>query len=416
MSCNDPLTTLDSVRPDGGSFMGMASLLRQLASGVDISLLAAAAANHPDLAHKLMGVSILFQLTGNNEMSSELQAKATNIRQFYHLLTAHGRPGMRLLALMVPGDPLDNTPLDFLLEGSDVALDLLYLTPELSIPDPLPEHDLLFVAIGLSDRNRLPLERLHTLLRSSPRPVLNSPDRIMALSRDRVSALLRNVPGLEMPLSVRLDREIMEQLRRGERSVADLLGDSAFPVILRPVDSHAGEGLVRVESPEGIGAYLGSTAAPDFIVSRFVEYAGDDGLYRKYRVALIDGQPYVCHLAISENWIVHYKSAGMTESAAKRAEEARFMVGFDDDFARRHKEPFGIIHERIGLDYAVMDCGETPEGKLLVFELDNIGLVHAVDPVSLFPYKQPQMRKVFTAFREMLGRAAKNPKTAVEPR
>jgi hypothetical protein len=28
--------------------------------------------------------------------------------------------------------------------------------------------------------------------------------------------------------------------------------------------------------------------------------------------------------------------------------------------------------------------------------------VHAMDPVDLFPYKQPQMRKVFGAFRQML--------------
>jgi hypothetical protein len=28
--------------------------------------------------------------------------------------------------------------------------------------------------------------------------------------------------------------------------------------------------------------------------------------------------------------------------------------------------------------------------------------VHTVDPVELFPYKQPQMRKVFHAFRQML--------------
>jgi hypothetical protein len=28
--------------------------------------------------------------------------------------------------------------------------------------------------------------------------------------------------------------------------------------------------------------------------------------------------------------------------------------------------------------------------------------VHAMDPVDIFPYKQPQMRKVFGAFRRML--------------
>jgi hypothetical protein len=33
-------------------------------------------------------------------------------------------------------------------------------------------------------------------------------------------------------------------------------------------------------------------------------------------------------------------------------------------------------------------------------------IVHAMDPVELFPYKQPQMRKLFAAFRRMLADAA----------
>jgi uncharacterized Rmd1/YagE family protein len=60
----------------------------------------------------------------------------------------------------------------------------------------------------------------------------------------------------------------------------------------------------------------------------------------------------------------------------------------------------------VGLAYFGIDCGETPEGKLLIFEVDVAMIVHAMDPPDLFPYKQPQMRKVFDAFRALLGRAA----------
>ena len=57
---------------------------------------------------------------------------------------------------------------------------------------------------------------------------------------------------------------------------------------------------------------------------------------------------------------------------------------------------------RSELEYVGIDCGETPDGELLVFEVDSGMTVHAMDPVDLFPYKQPQMRKVFRAFRQML--------------
>ena len=34
---------------------------------------------------------------------------------------------------------------------------------------------------------------------------------------------------------------------------------------------------------------------------------------------------------------------------------------------------------------------------------DTAAIIHLMDPPDLFPYKQPQMRKVFDAFRRMLA-------------
>ena len=107
-------------------------------------------------------------------------------------------------------------------------------------------------------------------------------------------------------------------------------------------------------------------------------------------------------MAISDSWVVHYMSAGMLESAAKRAEEARFFASFDDGFARRHRDALAEIARRVELEYVGIDCGETPDGELLIFEVDAGMTVHAMDSPDIFPYKQPQMRKLFRAFRQML--------------
>ena len=82
------------------------------------------------------------------------------------------------------------------------------------------------------------------------------------------------------------------------------------------------------------------------------------------------------------------------------------MAEFDDDFAVRHKAAFKAIAERTGLDYLPIDCAETRDGKLLVFEVGTAMIVHSMDPPDLFPYKRPQMGKVFKAFQAMLYRAA----------
>jgi glutathione synthase/RimK-type ligase-like ATP-grasp enzyme len=389
--------------------IGLAPLMRQAFSGADMKQLGAQlierSAQYPDDAHTLMDLSTVLQLTGNREIALATQAQALEMQQIYHL-PATGAAALRVLAVMAPGDLMANTPLEFLLEGSDVALDLLYLTPGLAELPTLPDHDVLFVAVGESDENRPLLEQLAGVLPQWPRPVLNAPDRIARLSRDRACRLRQTAEGIEMPTASRVGRAALEQVACSKQPLAAIVEYVAFPVIVRPVGSHAGSGLEKIDALDDLAAYLERMPQAEFYVARFVDYRNTDGLYRKYRIMLIDGRPFICHMAVSSHWMIHYLNAGMADSADKRAEEERFMADFDEGFARRHANAFRAITERIGLDYVGIDCAETPDGKLLIFEVDSDMIVHAMDPVELFPYKQPQMRKLFAAFRQMLIDAA----------
>jgi hypothetical protein len=94
----------------------------------------------------------------------------------------------------------------------------------------------------------------------------------------------------------------------------------------------------------------------------------------------------------------------MTHSAAKRLEEETFMRTFDSGFGRRHQTALAGMAECIGLDYFTVDCAETRDGALLIFEADNTAVVHNMDPPDIFPYKPPQMRRIFDAFAAMLER------------
>jgi glutathione synthase/RimK-type ligase-like ATP-grasp enzyme len=285
--------------------------------------------------------------------------------------------------------------LEFLVENSDIELHLLYLGPGLPFPKDLPDHDVMFVAIGESEASLPLLKFLERVVHAWPVPVLNMPDRIARLSRDSVSDLLHSVPGIVMPASIRMDRLTLQRVGLGKEKVE-------FPIIVRPVDSHAGKGLIKAEDAKSVAEYLETRTESEFYIARFVDYRCEDGLFRKYRVVLIDGHPYASHMAISAHWMIHYLNGGMDESAEKRAEEERFMAQFDEDFAVRHRQALRGIADAIGLDYLVIDCAETTDGKLLVFEVDSSAVVHAMDSAELFPYKKPQMRKVSDAFRAML--------------
>ncbi len=56
------------------------------------------------------------------------------------------------------------------------------------------------------------------------------------------------------------------------------------------------------------------------------------------------------------------------------------------------------------LDYFCIDCAETLDGQLLVFELDNCMVVHAMDSEELFPYKQQPILELKQAFQAYLSR------------
>jgi glutathione synthase/RimK-type ligase-like ATP-grasp enzyme len=397
---------------DHEPLIGLAALMRMAFSGADLAPLGAQliarAERNPDDANALMDLSTVLQLRGNRETALGVQAQALEIQPLYRPPTAGSQTGIRLLAIMGPGDLMANSPLEFLLEDADVALDLLYIAPGLPLPPSLPEHDVLFVAIAQSDKNFPLLNEIASALKSWPRPVLNKPDRITLLSRDGACALLKSVPGVVMPVTARLSRLILEQIGNATLSIATVLEDGGFPIIVRPIDSHAGQGLEKIEHPAALADYLRTTPNSEFYVARFVDYRSPDGQFRKCRIVLIDGRPFVAHMAISDHWMIHYLNAGMADSAEKRDEEARFMTDFDTTFARRHEQAFSAINERVGLDYLGIDCGETPDGDLLIFEIDSCMIVHAIDPVDVFPYKQAQMQKLFSAFSEMLFNASQS--------
>ena len=321
--------------------IGLASLARWAFAGTDLApigsrLIERVMADAQDAA-ALMDLSTIMQLAGDRDGGLAWQAHALRVQRLYRRPPARvARDGIRLLALLAPGDFMANTPLEFLLEDFDVTLDMYYIVPGTPLTQPIPDHDVAFVAVGSTDESAAVLREIEEFVRSWPRPVLNRPERIALLSQDGAGAGLASAPGLAAPKSARID------------------------------------------------------------------YRGSDGLFRKYRIVLIDGRPFACHMAISEHRIIHYHDAGMRENAEKRAEEARFVSDFDVDFARRHASTLRAIADRVGLDYFVIDCGETPDGKLLLLEVGVAMIVHSMDSPDLFPYKAAQMRKVCDAFRATL--------------
>jgi hypothetical protein len=406
---NHPIDMTRPSRPEAEALLGLARLMPLAFRGVSLAPLAEQmmkrAREDENDANAWMDLSTILMLQGIPDVALVVQAQALQIRRTYELMPER-RPALRLLALMAPGDLMTNSPLAFLVEHSDIALTILYVMPGEPVPAELPEHDVLYVAIAQFERTNDILLQLEAGANAWTKPLLNRPARIAQTCRSRAFRALEGSPGLCMMSTVRASRASLQSLAAGAVPLESVLPDGAFPLIVRPIDSHAGNGLDKVDCPQDVAAYLETRPEDEFFVSRFVDYRSPDGLYRKYRVVLIDGQPYAAHMGVSEHWMIHYLNAGMTASAAKRADEERFMRTFDTEFAPRHAAALRAIHERIQLDYLVVDCAETRDGELLAFEIDPGAVVHSMDPVDQFPYKPEHMDKIYVAFRAMLLRAA----------
>jgi hypothetical protein len=390
-----------------GSILGLAPLLKEAFSGTDLMPLAnhwIEQAKHRRDANVLLDLSVALQLLRKREPALAIQGDALKLAQHFRISSKAAHITLRLLVLKAPGDLSANTPIECLLENTSIAVELLYVGRDIPLPEVPPEHDLLFVAVAESNENRPILEYLHQRLASWPRPYLNAPDDILKLERSRACNLLSSIPGILMPHTDQVNRKTLQLIAHGELQIDVVPAAGELPIIIRPIDSHAGRGLIKAESHRDLLSYLDDRSESNFFISSFIDYSSVDGLFRKYRIVMMHGEPFLCHMGISNHWMVHYPYEEMIQSGTRRSEEEHAMTTFTEGFARRHRNALTAIHQKIRLDYFGLDCAENINGDLVIFEVASAMLVHAMDSPDIFSYKEAQMSMVLNSFRSALGK------------
>ncbi|MGO9391342.1 ATP-grasp domain-containing protein [Rhodoblastus sp.] len=378
----------------GPSLIGLAALTRKAMRGEDLasvarSLLLRLADDSRDAA-ALLDLSTIEQLLGASANRVALQARALELRRAFTQAPSRGG-ACTLLALVAPGDFMANTPLEFLLEDADIRVDYLYVDAEMDILATAPAHDAAIVAVAECAANRPLLAAIARVAGRWPQPLLNAPEHIARLTRDGAWRLLYEEPGVIYPRNQRFSRRQLSEAGRAEN----------FPFIVRPLESHAGAGLEKIEDKTELAAYLQNHAEAFFYTAPFIDYRGADGKFRKTRIAVVDGEPFPVHLAISSRWMIHYLNADMAENADHRAEEALFMDRFPD-FARRHAHTFAFMQKKLQLDYFLVDCAEVGSDQLLIFEVGSAMIAHDLDCPENFAYKSAPMRRLFDAFQRLI--------------
>jgi glutathione synthase/RimK-type ligase-like ATP-grasp enzyme len=379
--------------------LGLAHLARMAFQGADLhplwTELMGRATGDAAGAGVAMDLAVIAQILGDKAGGLAIQRDFLKLHQLFSSGRPPGPSSLRVLALATAADMGANTPIEFLVQGEDISVATLYLGPDIPSPAHIPAHDVAIVVAPGDEDGAHALDFAEQIAAEWPVPILNCPARVRELERDRLCHKLRGIDGLEVPPTLRVERDGLKRSTGLD-----------FPLIIRPVGSHAGAGLAKVGEAQALEDYLDLRSEDHFFVSPYVDYASADGAFRKYRIAMIDGRAFPVHMAIATEWKVWYLNADMAASAAHRIEEARFMERFDAQFAARHAAALAQLWDRIGLDYVLLDCAETRDGRLLIFEADHCAIVHDMDPVDVYPYKPAAMRKLFDAFGAMLRRRA----------
>ena len=180
---------------------------------------------------------------------------------------------------------------------------------------------------------------------------------------------------------------------------------------MRPVGTHGGDDLEKIEDAAELAALLAKAAATDRYLIEYIDYRSPDGYFRKYRFIFVDGQILPYHLAIADDWKVHHDSTDMADHRWMQQEEEAFLGNPAAVFNAGHYQVLRAIQQRIGLEYFGVDCGLDRAGDLVVFEANASMLVH--DDNGQFPCKTPFVHRIKQAFDAMLRKfALLNPSVA----
>ena len=210
------------------------------------------------------------------------------------------------------------------------------------------------------------LSAARDLVRQVPRPCFNHPDRIAATSRDQVSAALQGIPGVAAPRIVRCRPDRIEDI---QAAITDAGVD--YPVLVRAVGSQRGRTLARIDRPDDARAFMACLATgAELYICPFVDFAGADGLYRKHRVAMIGGEPFLNSLVTGAHWNVHASSRIWNDATI--AEERTAVDGFAAGLGARLGPRLEEIHRRLGLDYFGIDFAMAADGSMLIFEANAV--------------------------------------------
>ena len=247
------------------------------------------------------------------------------------------------------------------------------------------------------DQHPRTLERVRKLLRGYRGRVINRPEAVLKTTRDQVAKRLTGIEDLRVPKAVRLHNP-----KPGAASAAAERAGVAFPLIVRLAGTHTGKIVGVVDGPPALDAAC--VGPGQFILTEYVDFQSQDGLYRKYRMWSFGRTPIFRHMIVSEDWNVHvsHRQGLMAHRPELISEEMRLLERSDGAFPPPVHQVFAAVQGRIGLDFFGMDFGIDRQGQVVLFEANATMSFFPLERPPHFMYLGKIREPAQLAFRHML--------------
>lgn len=263
----------------------------------------------------------------------------------------------------------------------------------------LPEHHILVNSIGDADVADEGLALAEAVLERSGAPYINHPTAVRATRRCAIPQRLAGVENVITAKTVLVPRASLED-SVVEKTLAEQ--GFAFPILLRSPGFHGGDYFEKVDDVAGLAEALKNLPGEELLLMEYLDARGRDGKSRKYRVMMVDGKLYPLHVAISQDWKIHYFSAEMAENANHRAEDGAFLNDMHGVLGERVIAALQNVQRILGLDYAGIDFGLNEKGEVLLFEANATMAVLVPDKGEKWDYRRQPVEIIYKAVWTML--------------
>ncbi len=247
---------------------------------------------------------------------------------------------------------------------------------------------------------------LDRIMAELPMPVINRPELVTNTARDSNARKFATRDKFVFPRTIRIDHDL-------DRSTAhsQVLEALRLPVILRPLHTHVGVGAKLVRTERELEAEIARRSFSKFYAIEYHDCQSDDGLFRRYRIACVDGRLLPNSLHVATDWNVHsmgrealdwYERGLDREEEAFRAEPGRVLKAEPEDV-------FKSILENTALDIYGFDFGMSRDGRIVVFEVNAAMALGLEFDFRKYPYRKSIADELILEIENYFLRVARAP-------